>query len=330
MNFYTLVDKMPEPSENGMDLYEKHRPHRIDDVVGQSAAVNVIRGFKTTPRAVMLVGPSGTGKTTLARIMARDAGCSDFDLKEINTASVESALEMVREIENAMTASPLGGTVRAWILDEFQSLSRARYAQEAFLKVLEDRRTPHAKFFIATTDPKKILNTIVTRCAKITCVPITTADLETLVKRVAKAENIKLTDKVTATIVAAANGSARTALVDLQRIAGIEGEADRLAAVGRTGEELAAFKLVQTLMPFRGEPKWSDVAAVLTAIDGEDPEGVRQMVLASARKSLLRNGADAQRAAFVVNTMFDPLFDRNSGWAVLTMWCWRICHPGKN
>lgn len=310
------------------ELYKKYRPRTLGEVVGQKSAVETIKKLKAIPHAMLFHGPSGTGKTTIARIIANEVlEVSKFDLQEVNCGVVESAIDMVRQIQQQMTGAAMGGKARAWILDEVQSFSRAKFAQEAMLKILEDG-PDHVYFFLCTTDPKKVLTTIRNRCTEVGLKPIPVKDLEGLVTSVATAEKLKLSPEVLDRIVEAAGGSGRKALVELERVAGLPTEEDRLAAVGYQGSEKAAFDLVKALLPWRGKPDWAAVAGVLRAIKEEDPEGLRQMVLASARSMLLTDKPikqeDMHRAYRVISCLRDPLWDRNSGHAILTAGCYEV------
>ena len=315
------------------DLYRKHRPTRPEDVVGQAAAVKVIKAFGAkVPHCVMLHGPSGVGKTTLARIVARRLlDCSSNDLTEINTGSVRNVLDMVRDLERDVHLSPLGGKSRVWILDEVQSLSRARHAQEALLKVLEEIPA-HAYFFLCTTDPRKIIPTVVGRCTKIALTAVGADDLTALVDRVAAAEKFKPPRRVVEKIVKSADGSARQALVELQKVMGIAGEADQLDAVGPAGADKAAEELVAALLPFNKQPaSWDTVREILGRVKDEDPESVRQRLLGIARGTLINNrpGPAAERANLIIEVLRDPFYERNTGWAVFASCCYVLCTARK-
>ncbi len=309
----------------GDEYYKKHRPKSWDDVVGQPVAVKTIRGLKRIPQTILMQGASGCGKTTAARILAAQVGCptdDPFNYVELNCGAVESPIAYVRDLKNDTQMAGMGGRPRVWVLDELQTWSRAKGAQEALLKILED--TPPAVYFVlCTTEPKRVIPTILNRCTKITFHPIKPADLTALVKRVAAAERLTVAADVVAAVVDAANGSARAALVELERIAGMDA-ADRLGAVGVAGTEAAAFDLVKTLVPFRGAASWPAVAAVLEAVADDDPEGLRQMVLACARTRLLKGGDDAARCYKVIRCLDTPFYDRNSGKALLAAACYNV------
>lgn len=315
-------------AEQRTELYHRHRPYDLDGVVGQADAVRTIRGFGAkVPRSILLYGGSGTGKTTLARIIARLVGCNPdnkFDYHEINCGAIESPIDMVREINRDMSGSPLTGKALVWVLDEVQTFSKSKGAQEALLKILEDCG-PKAYFFLCTTDPKKLIPTIRNRCTQIPTKQIAAKDLEGLVRRVAKAENAELDDRLVEKIVEYAGGSARKALVDLEKVIGIKDPKERMSAIQPPEEEVIAFELVKALMPFRGDPQWPDVAKVLSSIKDEEPEGIRQMVLASARTNLLKCSGNMGLCYKTIKCLAEPLWDKNSGHALLAAGCYQVC-----
>jgi DNA polymerase III delta prime subunit len=312
-----------------LDFDLKYRPQTLAEVEGQSAAVAVVKAWKHVPRCVMLTGPTGTGKTSIARIIVKtklDVG--RMDLQEINCGEQESAIEMVREIGGAMSAAPMTGKHRVWILDECQTLSRMKFAQEALLKVLEECPS-HVYFFLATTDPQRLLAAVRGRCEPVELKALSPTDLAKLVRRIADAEGLDppLDDRLVDRIVDAADGAARNAVKLLQKVSGLTDPEARMAAVDRQGVTAAAFNLAQELLPFKGgAPSWPGVCKVLAAIRDEDPEGVRQVVLATARTWLIKPNSKLMEAAYkTIRNLEEPLYDKASGHALLAAACYRIC-----
>lgn len=319
-------------------LYQRYRPADLDGVVGQPAAVKTIRGFKRVPNAVLLYGDSGCGKTTTAKILARMLGCepapTNMDYQEVNCSIIDSPIDTIRQMEQSMTALPVRGDARVWVLDEVQAFSKSKFAQQGMLRMLEFG-PPHAFFFLCTTHPKQLIPTILNRCTQLAFKPVSAADLAALVKRVAAAERVKppVDDRLAAKIAEAANGSPRVALVELEKVIGLSDPADRLAAAGdRVGSDKVAFELVKAAIPFKGVPNWPDVAAVIQGLidEGkEDPEGLRQMVLSVARKGMLKEPDRAARCYKLVRCLDAPLYDAGSAWAVLTAAFFEIVYASK-
>lgn len=304
-------------------LYHRYRPQTYDDVIGQPAAVKVLKSFAGNyPKAMLFVGPSGSGKTTCARILAAEAGAEPPDLVEKNTAVVESPIEMVREIQRDLYGEAMVGTRRMWILDEIQSFSRAKFAQEGLLKILEDAPDP-VLFVLCTTDEKKLIPTVRTRCVRVVFNPVAEGPLVDLVTKIALAEGKPLTADLARRIASQAGGSPRLALVELEKILGIPPGDGRDECIEGVRAEKAAFDLARELLYSRGDPSFKNVAVILADIKDEEPEGLRQMLLAAARTTLLKGGPDAPRAYTLIQCLRDPYFDRNSGHALLAADCYK-------
>lgn len=310
------------------ELYKKYRPGRAADVVGQPEAVAILTTHlkaKTMPHALMFHGPSGCGKTTLARWVATRLGCSGMDFQETNAANL-TGVANVREVIAKMGMKPMGGgKCRVFLFDEAHELSTP--AQNALLKPFED--TPkHVYFMLATTQPQDIIPTLQNRCCKVPVKALGPKECAGLVKSVAKAEGIKLTEDVLDRIVEMADGSARQALVHLGDVAGLGSEEEQLNCVCPTALKEASIELVKLLMPFdtsrKKRPQWADVAKVLKGVEGQNAEQLRYLVLACARGHMLRGGPLGAKAYLVVCAFEDSFaYSKHAG---LCRAVWEIFH----
>jgi DNA polymerase-3 subunit gamma/tau len=302
------------------ELYKKYRPRKLSDVIGQPQVTNVVGNFLKTgkvPHAILLVGPSGTGKTTVARIIKSRLGAGKFDFAEINCADFRG-IDMVRDIRSRMGFGGISGNPRVWLIDEAHKLTND--AQNAFLKILED--TPkHCYFMLATTEPGKIIRTVQTRCTELGFRSVSWEDLSTLVKKVAGSEGINVPDSVVWRIVEVADGSPRKALVLLGQVAGIEDEEDQLATVLASDTKRQAVELARALIDPRVQ--WGEIARLLKAIDDE-PESLRRLILGYASTVCLGGGKLASRAALLLNHFQYPYYDIGKPGLVLS--CWEAVH----
>jgi DNA polymerase-3 subunit gamma/tau len=212
-------------------IARKWRPQTFDDVVGQDHVVRTLKNAIERQRiahAYLFVGPRGTGKTSTARIFAKALNCTggpkaDFDPKdpacvsiaegshldviEIDGAS-NNGVEQVRDLRDTVQYAPAQGKFKIYIIDEVHMLSTAAF--NALLKTLEEPPA-HVKFVFATTDPQKVLPTIVSRCQRFDLKPIPAELIVERLKKIAAEEKIKITDEALACIARMADGGMRDA-----------------------------------------------------------------------------------------------------------------------
>ena len=219
-------------------IARKYRPQRFADVVGQEHVTDTLSNAIKQSRiahAYLFCGPRGTGKTTIARIFAKALNCTggpkvDFDdndsrVKEITEGRAMDVLEIdgasnngveqVRELRETCQYVPASGKFKIYIIDEVHMLSTAAF--NALLKTLEEPPA-HVKFMFATTDPEKVLATILSRCQRFDLRRIPTALIVKHLAHIAGLEKVTIDDAALYAIARGADGGMRDAESTLDQL----------------------------------------------------------------------------------------------------------------
>lgn len=305
------------------ELYKRYRPKTFADVFGQSSVCVTLEEMvnsKRVPHAILFSGPSGCGKTTLARILKVKLRCKGtHNYQEINAANYRG-IDMVRDMTDALYNAPMGGKARVAVIDEAQGLTKD--AQNCILKVLEDP-PPHAYIMLCTTDPQKLIKTIITRCTELKVVALDDQELTAVLQGVLTKEKInekQVAQAVLEKIIECAEGSARKALVLLDQVIGLKNEKEQLDAVQKSDTKRQAIDLCRLV--FRGA-SWKEIATAIKEI-GDEPETVRRIMLGYASSCCLGGSKIAAKAAAVINACRDHYYDCGKAGLVLSMW--DVCH----
>jgi len=280
-------------STGSASLYRRHRPRTFDDVVGQEHVVRTLRNAVEQGKvhhAYLFVGSRGTGKTSMAKILAACLDCTDgptttpcgtcdscvsianatsLDVLEMDAAS-NNSVDDIRDLREKVAYAPVSGRHKVYILDEAHMLSPQ--AWNAFLKTLEEP-PPRTIFVLATTEAQKVLPTVVDRCHRFDFGRPSVEEVVAVLRRVAASEQIEIGDAALALIARHATGSFRDALGTLEQLVTYaSGEtiqpADVLAVLGvADAEEL--FEAVESVVA--RDPVRALRAAAELADGGRDP-----------------------------------------------------------
>lgn len=273
------IQKRDAPQE---PLTLKYRPQELDDVVGQLAATKSIQSMlsKPHPHAFLFTGPSGVGKTTLARIVARLFEASD--VIQIDAASY-SGVEAVRGLTANMSFKSLGGGNKFIIVDECHSLSKS--AWQALLASTEEPPA-HVYWAFCTTEPEKVPSTIKTRCACYALKPIKPSDIADYLDKVAEIEGITLAANLLGIIARKANGSMRQALSFLQVCSGAETKEEVLALIEAAEAAVPVIELARLICLGQGLT-WERAAQLVKNLEETNYEGVRLTIINYVTQALL-------------------------------------------
>src|SRR5438270_7480911 len=270
-------------------LYRKYRPQSFEEVVGQEAVVRTLTNAISTDavrQAYLFAGPRGTGKTSMARILAKCLNCAQgpttapdgtchvcttiaagtsLDVVEMDAAS-QRGIDAIREIRDRVVLQPVEGRYKVYILDEAHQLTDA--AWNALLKLIEEP-PPHPVFVFCTTDLSKVLPTVRSRCQTFVFQRPRFPELVRVLRRVADGEQIDASDQALALIARGARGAYRDAVSTLDQLASATEKQVTVQAVLQllgAVEEEALFRLCDLVVD-------RDGAGALTFIEELSEQG---------------------------------------------------------
>lgn len=285
-------------------LYRKYRSADFADVVGQKHVTRTLeaaveRGIIS--HAYLLTGPRGTGKTSIARILARrvnglpvEADLSrELDIIEIDAASNRGIDEM-RSLREKIMSAPTNLKYKVYIIDEVHMLTREAF--NALLKTLEEPPA-HAVFVLATTEAHKLPETIISRTQRFDLRPITESDLVDRLSSIARSEGINIDEPALAMIARASRGGFRDAIGLLDQLSVLDEEltVEQVSAVlGMAAQEDIEAILVAIA---EDNPAHALERATMLISAGNDPQGITHQLLDVLRLSLLTQLASPKESS---------------------------------
>lgn len=297
--------EVKKDEESGMPYHVKYRPQHLDEVLGQDAAIRSLEQAlrkSTHPHAFLFTGPSGTGKTTLARIVAKEFGCAPANIIETDAAT-NTGIDAMREITSTLRYQGFGEQPNKMIiLDECHALTKA--AWQSLLKAVEEP-PEHVYFAFCTTESGKVPETIRTRCHCYDLKPVRYDDLMDLLERVLIEENLGTPPKILEMIARACDGSPRKALVMLSMLAECQDEEEAAVLLAAPLENKEIIDLCRLLVS--NQLEWSKVQSLLKSIDEQNAESIRIVAVNYLNACLLNaREKDVPRLLDILSSFMTP------------------------
>jgi len=302
--------KTKKPSnEDGFPLHLKYRPTRLEQVIGQDAVAESLESmfrWGKCPHAFLFTGPSGVGKTTLARIIASHLKATVLEID----AATNTGIDAMRAVQDMARYKPLNNERRLIIVDECHALSKPTW--QSLLKIVEEPPA-HLYWIFCTTEPDKVPATIKTRCTQYQLGSVSWEEISEFLKHVSDEEGGILEPRLVDVVARKANGSVRAGLVYLQKCVGVNdaSEVARLCEGGEAEGE-AAITLIRAVCQAKGL-KWPNLMKLIEGID-ETPEGVRLALINYAAK-MAREANQPQRYLAIIQAFSGHTYSPSEHWA---------------
>lgn len=287
--------KLEEPQTKEPPLHLKYRPKSLPHVRGQDAVVKSLKHaltMKSRPHCYLFTGPTGTGKTTLARITAEECGVDSNSITEVDAAS-KNGVDDMRTITQGLMYEGFGERPnKAILLNECQRLSAQ--AWDSLLTTTEEP-PEHVYFIFTSSHPAKIPAAMITRCQVYHLKPLHRDDILDVLEQVRYAEGFDTKARVLDMIADACDGSMRAALTQLALVHNMEDLDDVADLLAQPLDDVEVVELCRMLV--KGELSWQRLTDTLNGLgDSVTAETVRIIVCAYLTKCLMgaRNDRTAQ------------------------------------
>ena len=287
-------------------LHVKYRPKTFKEVIGQDHVVKSLTQVlkdKARPHSFLFTGDSGTGKTTLARILTSEFQVDPSNIIEVDAAT-NNGIDVMRDIMAPLRYHGFGDTPnKAIILDEAHMLSKQAWA--SLLKTVEEPPA-HVFFFFCTTDAGKVPENIATRCLAYSLKLLKHDDLMDLLEWVCSKEKLNVTTDVLSMVARACNGSPRQALVQLAMVHDCESSAEVAILLESPLENKEVIDLCRALI--KGDLTWPSLVTTLKSMSDMPAESIRIVIVNYLNSCAMgaRSDKDAMKALDMLEAFSKP------------------------
>lgn len=278
----------------GQALYRKYRSKKLSEVIGQEHITKTLQNALKSGQishAYLLTGPKGTGKTSVARILAHEVNNLPYtddsmhlDIIEIDAAS-NRRIDEIRDLREKVNLAPTSAKYKVYIIDEVHMLTREAF--NALLKTLEEP-PEHVIFILATTELHKLPDTIISRTQRYGFKPVSIEDMVPHLRQIATAEGITIDDKALTAIATHASGGFRDAISLLDQARG-SGKSLKAADIESLLGRAPAVQIEACLEAILKQDSYKALSINSELInDGHNPETLASQIITTARELLLK------------------------------------------
>jgi len=289
-----------------MNLYNQYRPKDFDEMVGESIIIENLKSIISSTNkshVYLFTGPPGCGKTTAALICANKY-IKTAQIIEINSAN-NRGIDIAREIIENIKGKPIIGTNWVYIIDEVHETTKDW--QDAMLKPLENV-PEYVYFFLCTTNPEKLKIALKNRCSIYNFKSIENTILFRLVNRISRKENKNIEEEILHEIAIKAKGSARSALIMLEKIFNVNNSKDAMQII-KTWEDDEIIPDIGRLcrLLLDKEVSWSQLCLILNKLNDIEVETIRRGILGYMATILLKQ--NNRKVAIIMESFLDPFYN---------------------